>query len=290
MKRLGILALLFGLLAVPALADTGTAPAGRTERQPLRLFPEGELFAAPLANVKEPRFHTTWLKLRLDSGNIDVGSVGFGESFGLLRWQGWRADQFWQFGISGAVQAQFNLDSPSMDLVNADYIIGFPLTVRSKDWSGRLRLYHQSSHLGDEYLLYPRSGVPQVERINLSFEALEAWLGWDWRGLRLFAGPSYILHSDTPLERASIQAGFDYTSPALTGAPAHLYLSAFANWWEEVDWDPSLSVQGGVMLASPYAGKRRFQIYGEFYRGHLPFGQFYRENTWFYGLGMGFGF
>lgn len=278
------------LLILPGLAAAAAAGDGAAPRQEWRLFPAGELFAAPLASVKEPRFHMTWLDLHLKDDRINVAAVGFGESFGLLRWQGWRPDQFWQAGISGAVQAQFNLDTPSMDLVNADYIIGFPLTVRSKDWSGRLRLYHQSSHLGDEYLLYPRAGAAPVERINLSYEALEAWLGWDWRGLRLFAGPTYILHSDTPLQRRSVQAGFDYTGPAFGGSPAHPYLSLFGNWWEEVDWDPSVSAQAGLTFASPYAGKRRFQIYGEFHQGHLPFGQFFRQNAWFYGIGMSFGF
>lgn len=285
--------LLLALSVAPAAAEPSPAAIGGASPLPagesLVFFPEGDVFAAPLASIKEPRFHLTWLNLNLDSGEVNAASVGFGENFGLLRWQGWRDDQFWQLGVSGAVQAQFNLDSESMDLVNADYIIGFPLTVRSKAWSGRLRLYHQSSHLGDEYLLYPQSGVPTVDRINLSFEALEALLGYDWRQLRFFAGPSYILHTDTPLQRKSVQAGFDWRGGS-SDATVRPFAALFVNWWEEVDWVASGDLRAGVILASPYASRRQCLVYAEGFKGHLPFGQFYRENGSYVGLGVSFGF
>lgn len=294
--RLLLLPLLLLFLVAPAGAEEETTSIGEIEAGRLPagetslLFPEGDVFAAPLASIKEPRFHLTWLKLNLDSGEVNAASVSFGENFGLVRWQGWRDDQFWQLGISGAVQAQFNLDSPSLDLVNADYIIGLPLTVRSKAWSGRLRLYHQSSHLGDEYLLYQQKSVPQVERINLSYEALELWAAYDWRQWRIFAGPSLILHTDTPLQRKSVQAGFDYRGGERTRAALRPFIALFVNWWEEVDWSPSASLRTGVILASPYASRRQCLVYAEGFKGHLPFGQFYQENAYYYGLGVSFGF
>jgi hypothetical protein len=51
------------------------------------------------------------------------------------------------------VFAQFDLDSTSDDLLNADYVVGLPLTFRRAGFSARGRFYHQSSHLGDELLL-----------------------------------------------------------------------------------------------------------------------------------------
>ncbi len=48
---------------------------------------------------------------------------------------------------------QFDLSAPSSDLINTDYVVGVPLSWRSGGWSTRVRLYHQSSHLGDEFLL-----------------------------------------------------------------------------------------------------------------------------------------
>ena len=123
------------------------------------LFPQGQLFYPPMASPKEPRTHVTYLSLKLPDDRINIGSVGFGDSFGLVRWPGWGEEDAWQLSISGAVLAQFNMDASS-DLINADYIIGFPLSYRNGPWSARARLFHQSSHLGDEFLLQaPASGA-----------------------------------------------------------------------------------------------------------------------------------
>ena len=147
------------------------------------LFPQGQLFYTPMASPKEPRTHVTYLRLDLPDDSINIGSVGFGDSFGLLRWPGWGEEDAWQFSISGAVLAQFNMDASS-DLINADYIIGFPLSCRNGPWSARARLFHQSSHLGDEFLLNPQHPELKVTRINLSFETIELLGAWEWEGLQ----------------------------------------------------------------------------------------------------------
>jgi hypothetical protein len=91
-----------------------------------------------------------------------------------------------------------------MDLINADYIIGFPLSNRNGPWSARARLFHQSSHLGDEFLLQPQKPELKATRINLSFETIELLGALEWEGLQFTAGPSYILHTNSDLERYSV--------------------------------------------------------------------------------------
>ena len=172
-------------------------------------FPVGDLFAPPLADQKQPRFYTTWQRYRLDHGDFNIGSVGFGENFGLVRWPREREGDGWQVGISGAVFAIFNLDARSKDLLNADYIVGVPISYRSGVWSARARIFHQSSHLGDEFLLNPQPGPP-VERINLSYEALEVLVSWERRGYRIYGGGVRIVASDTSLGRDRAQVGFEY--------------------------------------------------------------------------------
>ena len=148
-----LLALVLLLPAFPGFAEAPPENTEQVDSQKTILFPEGPLFYAPLASPKEPRTYATWLRLNLPGDSFNIGAVGFGDSFGIVRWPGWGDSDAWQLGISGAVLAQFNLDSDSMDLVNADFIIGLPLSYRNGPWSARARIYHQSSHLGDEYLL-----------------------------------------------------------------------------------------------------------------------------------------
>ncbi len=255
------------------------------------LFPQGQLFSPPMANPREPRTHVTYLRLNLPDNSFNVGSVGFGDSFGLARWPGWGGEDAWQLSISGAVLAQFNLDASSMDLINADYIIGIPLSYRNGPWSARARLFHQSSHLGDEFLLLPQRPELKATRINLSFETIELLGAWEWEGLRFTAGPSYILRTDSDLKRYSVQAGIDYHSREPVFKPTiRLFASVLCHAWEETDWNTDVAVKAGINIRSPYAEKRGVQIFGEYYHGNLPFGQFYKLRAEYYGAGINVSF
>ncbi len=284
-----VLAMLLSLIT--GVGNASAESAEQVASQEPILFPEGTLFHAPLASPKEPRTHVTWLRLNLPGDSFNVGSVGFGDSFGLVRWPGWGEADAWQFGISGAVLAQFNLDSDSMDLINADYIIGLPLSYRNGSWSARARFFHQSSHLGDEFLLLPQQPELKQARINLSFETIELLGGWEWEGIRLTAGPSYIVHSDTTLKRYSVQGGIDYQRTQPVFKPTiHPFASVLCHAWEETDWNLDVSVKAGINIRSPYTEKRSIQIFGEYYHGNLPFGQFYKLRAEYYGAGLNVSF
>jgi hypothetical protein len=261
-------------------------------RQTVR-FPAGDLFAAPLADQKQPRFHTTWQRWHTGSGTFDIASVGFGENFGLLRWPRGHPGDGWQLGISGAVFAIFNLDTPSLDLLNADYSVGFPISYRSGDWSARLRLFHQSSHLGDEFLLQTddTQPVPIVPRINLSYEALEILGSYEHDGGRLYFGGTRIVTIDpAALGRDRLQAGVE-----LRGNPTHWRASRFlagldVEAWSETGWDRDWSAKTGLMFRSPYGDARSIQLLLEYYNGHAPHGQFFLVEVEYFGLGIAYAF
>jgi hypothetical protein len=108
-----------------------------------------------------------------------------------------------QLSLAGSVFAQFDLGASSFDLINADYILALPLTLRRSGFSARLRVYHQSSHLGDEFLL--RSEFP--ERENLSFESAEALLSQDVGFLRLYAGGEYLFNRSPEALESTVAHG-----------------------------------------------------------------------------------
>src|SRR5256885_4895653 len=120
------------------------------------------LFPSLLADPKEPEFFATYLWQRSPRLAPKLGSVGFGQTIGILR------ARDWQLSIAAGVFSQFDLSSSTADLMNTDYLIGLPLAYRRGGTALRLRLYHQSSHLGDEYMIHT-----QAQRVDLSFEAAE---------------------------------------------------------------------------------------------------------------------
>lgn len=104
--------------------------------------------------------------------------------------------------------SQFDLGADSFDLINTDYIVGFPLTFRHNRHSARLRLYHQSSHLGDEYLINN-----QPERVNFSFESLELLYSCDLDKWRAYIGGEYAVNiNPSELEKKVLRGGLEYHS------------------------------------------------------------------------------
>jgi Protein of unknown function (DUF1207) len=146
-------------------------------------LPSGGLFRPLIADPKQPQFFVSVIRFRSSGHQYTMTSVTFGETFGLYRIAGSRGENGLQFNLEGALFAQFNLSTPSYDLINADYTIGLPVTYRHGDNSIRFRIYHQSSHLGDELLL----SANHPDRVNLSFEAVELIYSREWRGWRVYA-------------------------------------------------------------------------------------------------------
>lgn len=254
-------------------------------------FPKDDVFRPLLADPKQPQFFASWqaTRVRTNQTSTNIGSVGFGENFGFYtRRNGCNG---WQVGVLAGVFAQFNLDAPSKDLINADYVVGIPISWRSGGWSTRVRLYHQSSHIGDEFLL----GRPGFNRVNLSFEEVEAILSYDNRWARLYAGGGHLIHREPDsLDRNRVQWGFELRGPtmpspilgkALEGLFISPILGADFKSFEELQWIINTNVIGGIEW-SMEGSTRRFRILVNYYHGFNPYGQFFAQKIETIGFGL----
>jgi hypothetical protein len=255
-------------------------------------FPSDDVFRPLFADPKQPQFFAAYQAVHVRQANTsaNIGSVGFGENFGLYSRR--RGCNGWQVGILAGVFSQFNLDAPSSDLLNTDYVVGIPVSWRSGLLSLRARLYHQSSHLGDEFLL----GNPGLNRVNLSFEEVEALLSLDAPGGwgRVYAGGGYLLHRTPDLERSKVQWGFELrgstmrsllfgeTVGALLVTPV---LGADFKAFEELAWNVNTNAVAGIEW-SRATGTRRFRLLFNYYRGFNPYGQFFNQKVETFGVGL----
>ena len=252
-----------------------------------KVFPVGDLFRPLLADPKQPQFFVSVNRFRSSGVRYTVASVGFGETFGMYRFFGNVEGNGLQLSVEGAIFAQFNLDAPSHDLINADYTIGIPVTYRHGDNSLRFRIYHQSSHLGDEFL----QSVNPPERVNLSYEAVELIYSREWRGWRVYGGGEYLVHKEpADLKPMSAHWGIEYrgSKPLVwNGRPvAGVDMKSF----EEHNWNIDTSVKAGLEFGQPNPGQRRLRLMAEWYKGFDPRGQFYNNRVDYYGLGVSLGF
>lgn len=249
-------------------------------------FPTGDIFWPLLADPKQPEFFVSARRYRVEGAYYTTAAVGYGETFGLYRQTGARAGDGLQISLAGGLFAQFDLGAPSFDLVNADYTIGLPITYRNGDQSMRLRFYHQSSHLGDEFLLRVNP-----ERINLSFEALEFIYSYDFNRLRLYGGGEYMVHHEpADLEPLSLHGGVEYRGRNILWNSGRWLVALDVKSWQQHDWSPDMSIAIGSEFGSPQPGRRRMRVMLEGYRGHNPHGQFYDSRIYYAGLGIYLGF
>ena len=169
-------------------------------------FPGPSVFLPLLADPRWPHFSAAYEYHLGDKALTHAAAVSFGESFTLVRFHvGAHSDI--DLGIHAGVFALFDLGSPSFDLLNADYMVGLPVAYRYEKFSALFRGFHQSSHLGDEYLL--RHSIPK--RVNLSYEALEFIASYEWPwGIRTYAGAGYIVHDEPNLKPITTQGGIEW--------------------------------------------------------------------------------
>jgi hypothetical protein len=247
----------------------------------------GDLFRPLIADPKQPQFFVTVDRFTSAGARRTIAAVGFGETFGLYRFPGSLEGNGLQVSVEGALFAQFDLGTPSYDLVNADYTIGIPVTFRHGGSSIRLRIYHQSSHLGDELLL----GANPPDRVNLSFESVELIYSFEWRAWRLYGGGEYLVHKEpADLKPASFHWGIEYRAVGPLVWNGRPLAGVDMKCLEEHDWAIDTSVKAGLEFGQPGPGKRRVRVLAEWYRGFDPHGQFYVDKVEYWGLGVSLGF
>jgi Protein of unknown function (DUF1207) len=252
-----------------------------------KVFPVGDVFRPLLADPKQPQFFAGINRFKSSGVEYTVASVGFGETFGMYRFFGSREGDGLQVSLEGAIFAQFNLDTPSYDLINADYTIGVPATYRYGDNSLRFRIYHQSSHLGDEFL----QSINPPERVNLSYEAVELIYSREWRGLRVYGGGEYLLHKEPDdLKPMSAHWGIEYRGSKPLVWKGRPIGGVDMKCFEEHNWSIDTSIKAGLEFGQPNPGHRRLRLMAQWFKGFDPRGQFYNNKVEYYGMGVSLGF
>lgn len=245
-------------------------------------LPSRELFRPLIADPRWPRFSAAYQYYIDDSELTNVGAVSFGESFPLVQYDS--PYGAFQLGIQGAVFAIFDLSASSFDLINADYFAALPLGFAKGNFSSLLRFLHQSSHLGDEFLLRTNE-----QRINLSYEAIDLLMSYEWAsGFRAYGGAGYIFHIEpSDIRPWSFEVGaeylgkpFNWTIPTRPVAALDLQIE------EEGGWSPNVSPNVGLQLGDGRGGRRNMRVLLEYFNGKSPNGQFYDRHIQYMGLGV----
>jgi hypothetical protein len=251
-------------------------------------LPRGNVFCPLVADPKQPRTFVSVLR-ESDIFDTEIGAIGVADELGLLRWGGSSPGDGLQLSVVGAVFAQFDLGTTSFNLINTDFLVGLPLTVRHRGFSMSVRPYHQSSHLGDEFLL-----ETDIERENLSFESVQVLLSQEIGPIRVYGGGERLFNREpSELEPQVAQGGIELMPSGTLeiGRASRIGFIAGVDvkTSEQQDWKPAWSARGGIEFGRPrdaLSPARRAQLLFEFYEGPTPYGQFFRAGMRYMGIGV----
>jgi hypothetical protein len=247
-------------------------------------LPRGFLFSPLHADPRWPHFSAAYREYTQGLNLSGVFAGNFGETFAIYRNKSFFGGE-WDFGIQAGVFSIFDISSASIDLVNADYRVGILSSYRNGRLSAFARFQHQSSHLGDEFLLNNTS----VTRVNLSYEEFDVKLSYEFFAwLRVYGGAGIIVHRQPEdLGVATTQWGVELVSTR-TYLDGLLRPVAYADFQcnERTSWEIGRSIMAGVQFENARIGDRRVQLLAEYYAGPSPDGQFYPERVSWYGIGV----
>ncbi|HKZ08334.1 MAG TPA: DUF1207 domain-containing protein [Methylomirabilota bacterium] len=249
------------------------------------ILPAGLLFRPLLADPRWPAFGTTIRHYFDDSKWGTVAAVSLGDILPIVRGRAGES-LLWEAGIHAAAWGLFDMDSGSADLINLDFIVGGFGSLRYGAWSGIARIFHRSTHLGDEEVINHKTN-----RLNFSYEGMDARVAYEpWSWLRVYAGGGYLLRVE-PKNYApwSLTGGTELRSQR-TFARLRPVLGVDVQSREEHDWEPQISIRAGVELESPVVLGRNIQLLIEYFTGNSMDGQFYTRNVEYLGLGIHFKF
>ena len=269
-------------------AHTDVRESATIQQEPTKLeskfLPHGLLVTPFHADPRWPHFSVAYRQVTLGQPS-STGSANFGETFALYRNAAPLGGQ-WEIALQAGVFSIFNMGTPSKDLVNADYTVGLLTSYRTGPFSGFLRLHHQSSHLGDEFIL--DSSTP-INRVNLSFEELDLKLSYELTSwFRIYGGGGYLVDRDPNyLGRGTSQVGTEFTSP-WTWWNGKVRPVAYGDFQANArsNWRVANSVMAGLQFENARIGDRKLQVLAEYFSGPSPNGQFYTQNTEWFGLGV----
>lgn len=218
-------------------------------------------------------------------------SIPFFRVCDLWRWRG-----ALQFDLEGALWAVFDPCTYSSPLINADYYVSGTLTYAFCNWSFRLRYYHISSHIGDEYLL----NHPDFDRRNPSAETLDFFVSNNITdSIRLYAGGGFVVNQDPSFKcgRGIFECGcevrilhvLNFSDPChgLCGHP--LYAMHF-RYRSDFDKHIDSTYLLGYEFTKCTGLRRMVRLYMEYHDGYSLEGQFCRKHTNYFSVNAAYGY
>lgn len=223
-----------------------------------------------------------------DDGNSTdyaLTTFGFGFQKSFLAWHKSENIAF-DLGLEGAALTSFewtNRDgSFQRNILSTDFWIGVPFVMFFKPWTIRIRIYHLSAHMGDDYMI--RNNVHSYIKNNANYEQLDVTATYVYKSFRFYLGAGAVLHAAIPREPMVFTTGLDYLLNLNKKQSAKLYAGFYADSKQEYGFTPAINMGTGVQLGKP--DRRSIKILITYFWGPLPYSIFQGATVQWLGAGI----
>lgn len=196
-------------------------------------------------------------------------------------------------GAQAGVFARFRVEKPSRDYLASDWIVAFPVEWQNGRLSGRARILHRSSHLGDEFIF--ETGA---RRIEFGHEAIDMLLAYRaLPELRFYGGGAWIFRSNTENEPNLRQLGHDIHDDFT------LQAGVDGEWWfraeqprlslvagidaqaaQRTEWRPQIAAAAGIGARGAPGARGGLRILLRYFTGPSTLGEFFLTDESFWTL------
>jgi hypothetical protein len=246
----------------------------------LNFIPDNRIFPAIFLDPLECQTMGGSYFLTRDDRDLSLYStVNLGFNKPVLGKQGENIS--WEFNFGAAVFSQFDLikeDNGSYlaGLMNTDFKLSGDYTIQKKNNIMRLRIFHISSHLGDDYI--QRNQDTLVNDKSVNYEQIDLTYLRKFGNSFFYAGTGYIYTINVFRERLSFQGGglLNFGKPGSVNLFTGMDLKLLA----ENDFKPDIKTAIGVSFNR--RSESLIRIWLEYYSGQLPYSTIeYGRVNWF---------
>lgn len=275
----------------PAVVDRVDSVAGTTEPTAVRpkreFLPKGHLFDPIILDPLEAQTYGSilpgyWTEGQKYKGSIVPFAFGFAKPFYRRTTEPGRAEE-WVLDLASFTQFEAYHDDVAnkarRQIVNTDYKISIIYNIRRGENNYRIRVYHISSHLGDDYIYRNKITAPSPNSVN--YEQLDFTYSRTVSDWRLYGGAGIVLRKTEERKLFSAQLGAFYKKPSTHAA--RLVGGADIKFWQQTDFRPGIHGGIGVELGRT---QNNLTFLLEGYSGFRPYSQYEQQQTSWIGVGL----
>ncbi len=178
----------------------------------------------------------------------------------------------WEVGMEFTIYSQFSIvdvgEAFMGGLQNADYRISGVFHYQFNTQSLiRISLFHQSSHLGDDYIIRNFIVTPTLRTQN--YEQLDLTLYKKFKGWNLYGVTGYNVSPNTVRRRLLFQLGGDWIYPLPKKPGFALLVGLDMKYYEHNKYIPNMRLGAGIELARQT--ETPVKILLSYFKGQLPY-------------------